>query len=215
MVCTTFRLTLPAHALHGLHNPYPKGHDIYKKISIREDTLTVIAMPERSKCPRINQIRKLSVHDIAAKGPVWARSMARKILGNEEFCLQIDAHSEFVPGWDDKVKHEWAATGNEFGIISTVPPAIGDTEDENSVPRQCWVTFQEIGTPVRNLTLMYRCRLTHCLTSEPYFRRILREEMVKWKIYKNHYFPMRGVLVSVSQSVTWKSQRRMILSRPM
>lgn len=127
----------------------PKGHDIYKKISVRTDTITVIAMPEREKCPRIDQIRKLSVHDIAAKGPGWARSLTRKILGNEEFCLQIDAHTEFAPEWDEKVKHEWAATGNEFGIISTVPPAIGEADD-TSVPRQCWVKFQEIGAPVRS-----------------------------------------------------------------
>lgn len=126
-----------------------KGHTIYKKVTIRKDTTTVIATPERNLCPRIDQIRKLSIHDMAAKGPAWARSLSRKLLGNEEFCLQIDAHSEFVTNWDDKVKHEWAATGNEFGIISTVPPAMGDTEGQRTVPRQCWVKFQEIGTPVR------------------------------------------------------------------
>ena len=77
--------------------------------------------------------------------------MVRKILGNEEFCLQIDAHSQFALEWDDKLKHEWAATGNEFGVISTVPTAIADREGGegiNTVPRQCMVQFQEIGIPV-------------------------------------------------------------------
>ncbi len=127
------------------------GTEIYKKPRIREDTNKVIAKPERKECPRVDQIRKLSVHNFAAKGPVWARSMVRKILGNEEFCLQIDAHTSFVADWDDKLKHEWAATGNEFGIISTVPPAIADKDSEetqNTVPRQCSVQFQEIGLPV-------------------------------------------------------------------
>lgn len=128
------------------------GVDIYQKRSLRKDTTKVMARPERKDCPRIDQIRKLAIHNVAAKGPVYARSMVRKILGNEEFCLQIDAHTEFVPEWDDKLKHEWAATGNEFGIISTVPPAIGEREAAGesitSVPRQCMVQFQEIGIPV-------------------------------------------------------------------
>ena len=129
----------------------------------------MIAMPEKKKCPRIDQIRKLSVHDIAAKGPGWARSLTRKILGNEEFCLQIDAHTEFVPEWDAKVKHEWAATGNEFGIISTVPLAIGEAVDDMSVPRQCSVMFQEIGAPVsRSNGATYKAPRYSCLTQEPF-----------------------------------------------
>lgn len=131
------------------------GVDIYLKRSLRAETTKVIAKPEKKECPRIDQIRKLAVHNVAAKGPSWARSLVRKILGNEEFCLQIDAHSEFVSEWDDKLKHEWAATGNEFGIISTVPPAIAEKaaaaaggESGTTVPRQCMVQFQEIGVPV-------------------------------------------------------------------
>lgn len=124
------------------------GVDIYQKRSIRKDTTKVMAKPVRKDCPRVDQIRKVAVHNVAAKGPVWARSLVRKILGNEEFCLQIDAHSEFVKDWDEKLKHEWAATGNEFGIISTVPPAIADRETETAVPRQCMLLFQEVGVPV-------------------------------------------------------------------
>jgi hypothetical protein len=92
----------------------------------------------------------LTVHNVAAKGPVWARSLSRKILGNEEFCLQIDAHMEFVQDWDEKLKHEWAATGNEFGIISTVPPPLGEKGKnvEKNIPLLCEVKFEEVGIPV-------------------------------------------------------------------
>ena len=123
--------------------------DIFRKVTLREDTTKVIAKPTRKDCPRIDQIRKVAVHNVAAKGPAWARALGRKILGNEEFCLQIDAHSEFVQDWDYISKREWAAAGNEFGIISTVPTGLSDKEqDVHSVPRQCEIQFLEVGLPV-------------------------------------------------------------------
>jgi hypothetical protein len=76
--------------------------------------------------------------------------LAHKVLGNQEFCMQIDAHMEFTKNWDEKVKTEWANTGNEFGIISTIPAGLGEKE-EVAVPRQCAVDFQDIGIPVRNV----------------------------------------------------------------
>lgn len=135
------------------------GTTIYRKRSIRKDTTKVIAEPEKKDCPRVDQIRKLSVFNTAAKGPVWARSLVRKVLGNEEFCLQIDAHTQFVQDWDQKLKHEWAATGNEFGIISTVPPALDEEKTHyppngDTVPRSCLIKFMEVGVPVsKNSTL--------------------------------------------------------------
>ena len=126
------------------------GVDIYQRDAIRSDTTKVIVTPERKTCPHVDRIRKLSVHNVAAKGPVWARSLTRKVLGNEEFCLQIDAHMKFVSDWDEKLKMEWAATGNEFGIISTVPVGYQDMdEDVHEVPRHCLVQFLEVGIPVR------------------------------------------------------------------
>lgn len=126
--------------------------EIYKRVTIRKDTTKVIAKdPERSQCPRIDQIRKLAVHDVAAKGPTWARSLGRKVLGNEEFCLQIDAHSKFIPGWDAAVKEEWLATNNEFAIVSHPPPQISDFDknvEEQVIPRNCAVDFLDVKVPV-------------------------------------------------------------------
>lgn len=134
------------------------GFDIFRRMPIRKDTTKVIVKPDRGECPRVDQIRKVSVHHIAAKGPTWARSLSRKVLGNEEFCMQIDSHTEFVQGWDEISKREWAATGNEFGIISTVPTAFADKEkDIHSLPRQCEVQFLEVGIPV---SISYRLILS-------------------------------------------------------
>ena len=36
-----------------------------------------------------------------------ARARAEAMLGNQEFVFQIDAHSTFVEGWDEKLIGEW------------------------------------------------------------------------------------------------------------
>lgn len=126
----------------------------YRRQMIRKDVTKVIAEPERLKCNRFNQIRLLAFHNKSAKGPSYARSMTRKILGNEEFCMQIDAHSSFAKNWDQAAKEEWKNTQNEFGVISNVPAPQGEQAEYESgkrageVPRQCKTSFQDNGIPV-------------------------------------------------------------------
>lgn len=115
-----------------------------------------IATDPGDKCPYFHQIRLVGVHDLQAKGPTFARSLARKVLGNEEYCMQIDAHSDFVKNWDTLLKEEWKHTKNEFAVISTVPPPISEKNDlqpggskEREVPRACAVRFmQHNGVPM-------------------------------------------------------------------
>ncbi|CAJ1966491.1 unnamed protein product [Cylindrotheca closterium] len=126
------------------------GFNIYSKPSLRKDTTKVILNQVQHKnCPRADQIRKVSVHHFDAKGPSWARALSRKILGNEEFCLQIDSHNQFVQDWDEKLKMEWAATRNEFGIISTVPLGYYEMEhkEATTVTRGCEVEYQDNKVP--------------------------------------------------------------------
>ena len=109
----------------------------------------------RKTCPHYDQIRLVAFHHVQAKGPMLARSMARKAIGNEEFCMQIDAHTAFVKGWDTLAKQQWTSTENEFGILSNVPAdkakmadyAAG-AEKFTEVPRQCTVRFMDNGFPV-------------------------------------------------------------------
>jgi hypothetical protein len=115
----------------------------------------LIARPELATCPFYNQIRLLSKFNIAAKGPTDARALTRKILGNEEFCLQIDAHTAFTREWDELAKLEWYKTGNEFAILSTAPADVKDQQEYESwtgsksgeVPRQCTVKVMETKVP--------------------------------------------------------------------
>jgi hypothetical protein len=80
--------------------------------------------------------------------------MARKVLGQEEFCMQVDAHTTFVKGWDDLAKTEWKNTENEFGIISNVPANKAEIFQHSEghggyteVPRQCRIKVRENGFP--------------------------------------------------------------------
>jgi len=105
--------------------------------------------PNNYKCPHYDQIRYLAVYNLGAKGPVYARALARRLIGDEEFCLQIDAHTDFADGWDEGLKSEWHATNNEYGIISTIPPSIADVETKNilNVRRMCHLSFADTGFP--------------------------------------------------------------------
>jgi Glycosyltransferase (GlcNAc) len=132
-----------------------------KRAIIRKDVVKIVAYgDETSKtCPHYEQVRLVAYHHIQAKGPMFARSMIRKVLGNEEFCMQIDAHTEFVSDWDELALSEWKKTNNEFGIISNVPAdkkdlqlySDGNDSKLTEVPRQCAIHFLDNGFPVCSL----------------------------------------------------------------
>mmetsp|Transcript_6705 Transcript_6705/g.13789 ORF Transcript_6705/g.13789 Transcript_6705/m.13789 type:complete len:581 (+) Transcript_6705:114-1856(+) len=109
----------------------------------------------RKACPRAEkQIRTLRFHHLASKGPVYARSFARKLLGNEEFCMEIDAAMDFVEGWDVKVVGQWQMTGNEYGVLSALPFSLKDRERVESgqeVARQCAIRIGSEGVPLYDL----------------------------------------------------------------
>mmetsp|Transcript_5405 Transcript_5405/g.7964 ORF Transcript_5405/g.7964 Transcript_5405/m.7964 type:complete len:509 (+) Transcript_5405:59-1585(+) len=113
--------------------------------------------PEDAKCIRVfcnsdpvlcnkhsSQIRYLASFDLASQGPVQARALQRKNLADEEFCLQIDSHMDFIQGWDTALKEEWLGAQNEFAVISTMPPNMADRvkyedggDKVGQVPRLC------------------------------------------------------------------------------
>jgi hypothetical protein len=54
-----------------------------------------------------------------SRGPMFARHHQQKLVGNQEFCLQLDAHSIFTIGWDTNLVDEWKSTDNEMAVLST------------------------------------------------------------------------------------------------
>lgn len=47
-----------------------------------------------------NQIHYEHVDPLFSKGPCWARHRAQSFFDNEDFFLQIDSHTQFLPNWD-------------------------------------------------------------------------------------------------------------------
>ena len=73
-------------------------------------------------CAFFDRVRVMRLSASEAKGPLYARALANRLVRDEDdFCLQIDAHSLFAPGWDRALLEEWGATANEYAVLSTYP----------------------------------------------------------------------------------------------
>jgi hypothetical protein len=80
--------------------------------------------PDPSTCVFNDRARitRMSAND--AKGPVFARGLgADLVTENDDFCMQIDAHTLVVQDWDMKMLSEWGATRNEYAVLTTYPSA--------------------------------------------------------------------------------------------
>jgi len=73
-------------------------------------------------CPHQDNIRMRRMKHTEAQGPVFARAQQNKLLKDtDEFCMQVDAHTDAVQDWDKKMLEQWGATKNEYAVISTYP----------------------------------------------------------------------------------------------
>lgn len=82
-------------------------------------------------CVEFDKVRVLRMHASEAAGPVYARGRQPELLQDEDFCMQIDAHTIFKENWDLMLLREWAQTKNEFAVLSTYPTNYKDL-DKNS-----------------------------------------------------------------------------------
>ena len=51
-------------------------------------------LPLSEKCPYADNVRVKSLDAKHSKGPVRARSFQHQLMQEEDFCLQVDAHSQ-------------------------------------------------------------------------------------------------------------------------
>ena len=111
-------------------------------------------------CPFEKNIRIMRVPSSTAKGPTWGRAKASTLLRDEEFCMQTDAHMDFVPNWDVKMMKMWADTGNEYAVLSTyvsdasqlkynIEEGSKGLNDHQEVPHLCMVTLDGANGLVR------------------------------------------------------------------
>jgi hypothetical protein len=68
---------------------------------------------------------QLDVRD--ARGPCWARAIAMSLYDGEDWFLQLDAHMDFDPGWDERLVAQAQSLGapRRRLAISSYPDALG------------------------------------------------------------------------------------------
>mmetsp|Transcript_7382 Transcript_7382/g.11810 ORF Transcript_7382/g.11810 Transcript_7382/m.11810 type:complete len:474 (-) Transcript_7382:809-2230(-) len=74
-----------------------------------------------NNCVEFDKVRVLRMHAKEAKGPVYARGLQETLIQDEDFCMQIDAHTVFKRDWDVLMSQQWGATENEFAVLTTYP----------------------------------------------------------------------------------------------
>lgn len=72
-----------------------------------------------TSCPFKYHVKMNRVDASEAKGPTWARALSSHLIEDEEFCMQMDSHMDFVPYWDVLMLQMWAKTENEYAVLST------------------------------------------------------------------------------------------------
>ncbi|KAF0686542.1 Aste57867_21672 [Aphanomyces stellatus] len=72
-------------------------------------------------CLYKDQIRVDARDARRSKGPTLARWQQQQLIQDEEFCLAIDAHSQFLADWDVVLVDEWLRTDNEMAVLTSYP----------------------------------------------------------------------------------------------
>lgn len=68
-------------------------------------------------------VRRTHIDALDARGPCWARGLAMALYQGEDWYLQVDSHTWFQPGWDERLI-EWGrrcSAGNPRSILSCYP----------------------------------------------------------------------------------------------
>ncbi|OQR91915.1 GlcNac transferase [Thraustotheca clavata] len=94
------------------------------------------------ECKYKNQVRIDARSAKTSKGPTLSRSQQYPLLEEEEFCMMIDSHSQFIYKWDELVIEEWRRTENEMAVLSNYPMGFNGmgenfTINSNFAPHIC------------------------------------------------------------------------------
>ncbi|KAL4134500.1 hypothetical protein PRIC2_004825 [Phytophthora ramorum] len=101
--------------------------------------------PQDAECRYKKQIT-IDTRDAAeSAGCTTARHLQQKLVGNQEFCLQVDGHSVFTNRWDEDILEDWASIDNEMAVMTMYPhhthetmvTESGDNAVINSIPHLC------------------------------------------------------------------------------
>lgn len=91
-----------------------------------------------------DHIRIFHMEAEESRGPTLARANQQTLIQDEEFCLELDAHSILLLSWDTKIIADWARADNEMAVLSTYIEGLehiqsdGETHvQEDQAPHLC------------------------------------------------------------------------------
>ncbi|RHY50896.1 hypothetical protein DYB30_009143 [Aphanomyces astaci] len=100
-----------------------------------------------------------------SRGPTLARHYQQKLVGDQEFCLQLDAHSVFTNDWDVGMMQDWTTLNNEMAVLTTYLHNLNDFIGDDGTNKRTTHSTTTIALPMsgnccRTLTL-------HCMYVAP------------------------------------------------
>ncbi|KAI9994530.1 hypothetical protein PInf_011252 [Phytophthora infestans] len=93
--------------------------------------LALAQWPDYTGCRYKDQIQVTPRPAAEASGCTTARHQQQEMIGDEEFCLQVDGHSIFTNRWDEIMLDEWKRINNEMAVLSVYPHDIHDFVKDN------------------------------------------------------------------------------------
>ncbi|KAG7377966.1 hypothetical protein PHYPSEUDO_010734 [Phytophthora pseudosyringae] len=102
----------------------PTCLDEYCKMALDE-------WPDYGECRYKDRVQVTPRPAAEASGCTTARHQQQEMIGDEEFCLQVDGHSIFTNGWDELMLDEWKRVDNEMAILTVYPHDLHDFIKEN------------------------------------------------------------------------------------
>ena len=102
-------------------------------------------------CGRFWQIQVDRIHFKDAKGPMYGRYRAELFYAEETFALQIDAHTRFVPLWDNILVDMFERIGNDNAVLTTYPKGTNEKVEGWMAP---------ISRPSRSVVAICQSKIT-------------------------------------------------------
>ena len=100
-------------------------YDVNGEPDIQEDCID-----HRLADPRI---RVLKYNHIESQGGCWARNLVQTMYAEEDYTLQVDAHSRFVENWDEILMNMVTSFPSDKPLITGFPPLYFLTQFFDSV----------------------------------------------------------------------------------
>lgn len=155
----------------------PTIKDCIEKCSNKDNLYFGLCLQQNEPAPNeLNHPRiKISVVPLGdSKGPSWARSQAQNFYEGQDYVLQIDAGSRFLPNWDVELIAAISSAGSQKPIITNFPnkfnPANGELENTSVAYKVQVYSFMSNvplswPSPMKNVTSISR----GCYLNESFF----------------------------------------------